>query len=143
MMHHFVFKILSNEVHQLILFCDSCAGENKNFTVLRFFHHLVVQTKRFDFVKIVFPIRGHSYLECDRNMNLVNCNTYTETPNDWREVLRSSRQKPSPFEIIDCEKEVIFQNWTEYLPSLYPKNASFQTRPIRVLEIRKDLSDFI
>lgn len=137
MMHNFVYKILPAKVRQLVIFCDSCAGQNKNLTVFRFFHYLVTQDDRFDLVKMVFPIRGHSYLECDRNMSLVNCNSYTETPDDWREILLTSRIKPSPFTVVDCEKDVTFQSWTEYLEAHYSKKCNLKTRPIRVVEFRK------
>jgi len=138
MLHNFIYKILPVQVCQLIIFCDSCAGQNQNITVFRFLHYLVTQKDRFDLVKIVFPIRGHSYLECDRNMSLVNCNSYTETPDDWREVLLTRRTKPSPFTVIDCEKDIIFQNWTEHLQSHYSKKSNLQTTLIRLIEFRKE-----
>lgn len=72
MLYHFFYNILPMEVKDLAIFCDSCAGQNKNFTVIRFLHYTVTKRKRFTTVKMIFPIRGHSYLECDRNMSLVN-----------------------------------------------------------------------
>lgn len=143
MLFNFIYKILPSQVRQLIIFCDSCAGQNKNITVFRFFHYLVTEKKCFDLVKMSFPIRGHSYLECDRNMSLVNCNSYTETPDDWREVLLTSRTKPSPFTVVDCEKDIIFQNWTHYLQVHYSKKCNLKTRPIRIIEFRKESSALI
>jgi hypothetical protein len=138
MLFNFIYKILPSQVRQLVIFCDSCARQNKNITVFRFFHYLVTEKNRFDLVKMVFPIRGHSYLECDRNMSLVNCNSYTETPDDWRQVLLTSRTKPSPFTVVDCEKDIIFQNWTDYLQVHYSKKCNLKTRPIRIIEFRKE-----
>ncbi|KAL4104269.1 hypothetical protein QTP88_019578 [Uroleucon formosanum] len=40
-------KILSEQVRQLVIFCDSCVGQNKNITVFRFFHYLVIQKQSF------------------------------------------------------------------------------------------------
>lgn len=135
MFNHFVCNILPPEVKELAIFCDSCAGQNKNFTFIRFLHYLVTKKGRFDTIKVVFPIRGHSYLECDRNMSIVKQSSYTETPDDWREVLRNTRVKPCPFEVIDCGKDFSFQNWTEYLSSIYPEKCPFPTRQIRMLKI--------
>ena len=46
-MHNFIEKILPEQVRQLVIFFDSCAGQNKNITVFRFFHYLVIQKKSF------------------------------------------------------------------------------------------------
>lgn len=135
MFNHFVCNILSPEVTELAIFCDSCAGQNKNFTFIRFLHFLVTKKGRFNTIKVIFPIRGHSYLECDRDMSIVKQNSYTETPEDWREVLRNARVKPFPFEVIDCGEDLNFQNWTEYLSSIYTAKCPFPTRPIRMLKI--------
>lgn len=85
MLEHFFDKLLSSTVRRLVVFCDSCAGQNKNYTVMRFLHYTVFNKKRFDSVKVVFPIRGHSYMEGDKDMSLVNSKVYTETPEDWRD----------------------------------------------------------
>ncbi|KAL3273905.1 hypothetical protein HHI36_015332 [Cryptolaemus montrouzieri] len=47
---------------------------------------------------------GYSYLECDPNISLINEKAYTETPDDWREVIRNSRLKPTPFQEEDSRK---------------------------------------
>jgi len=138
MMYHFLSQILPASVRNLVIFCDSCSGQNKNFTVMRFVHHPVHNEQRFESVKMIFPIRGHSYLECDRDMSLVNQKAYTEVPNDWRDVIRNSRQKPTPFMVLDCEKEVEFLNWSDYFIDKYPKKNPIPTRPLRVLEVRKE-----
>jgi len=48
MLEHYFFKILDPKVRQLIIFCDSCAGQNKNYTSIRFFslHGLYKKTFR-------------------------------------------------------------------------------------------------
>lgn len=143
MLDHFFSNVLGPEVRNLIIFCDSCAGQNKNYTVIRFLHHMVHKNNRFDSVKVVFPIRGHSYLECDKNMSLVNSHAYTETPDDWRDVLRNSRIKPSPFKVINCKDEVNFQTWTAFLSQSYIQKCPMPTRSIRVMTIDKKEPRFI
>lgn len=51
----------------LTLFCDSC-GRQKNYNIFRYCHEL----KRLKSIVLIFPIQGHSFLECDENMSLVN-----------------------------------------------------------------------
>lgn len=125
MIDHFVNSILPNTVRHLAIFCDSCAGQNKNYSVIRYLHHLVTQQNRFDSVKVIFPIRGHSYLECDRDMSLIKQTSYVEVPNEWRDVIKNSRAKPFPFKVINCTQEM-FKAWTQFLSPMYEKNVQWQ-----------------
>ena len=129
-----LYNLLPMEIKDLAIFGDSCAGQNKNFTVFRFLHYLVTKKNRFDAVKMIFPIRGHSYPECDRNMSLVNQKAYTEMPDDWNDEWRKCRVKPTPFQVIDCGKNFDFHNWSTFLSPLYPTKCPFPTRPIRMLK---------
>lgn len=93
---------------------------------------MVCKKKRFDSIKIVFPIRGHSYLECYRDMGKINSKSYAELLNDWRNIFLQSRQKPTLFNVIDCVIEDEFKTWTDYFSDLYPTKCSIPKRPIRV-----------
>lgn len=63
-------NVLDKNVKHLHLFSDGTGGQNKNNTVVRFFLALV-EIGRFDSVHHYFPIRGHSYLPCDRDFSAV------------------------------------------------------------------------
>lgn len=61
-------------------------------TIMCFLHYAVHTIKRFEPVKVVFLIRGHSYMEGeDKDMSLISPKLYTETPDDWRGVLRNRK----------------------------------------------------
>ncbi|CAG5048558.1 unnamed protein product [Parnassius apollo] len=93
--------------------------------------------KRLDMFKMVFPIGGHSYLECDKNMALINQKAPYETPEDWRKVVSESRLKPSPFRVIDVDQPLV-RSWTKFLSPKYKKTCPFLSTPIS--EIRVDIS---
>jgi hypothetical protein len=65
-MYYFVDK----DVEELHLFCDNCAGQNKNYALIRMVMARV-EIKRFKKVKIFFSQRGHSFLPCDRDFVLI------------------------------------------------------------------------
>ena len=71
MLYDFFMKHLDKEIRSVELFCDSCAGQNKNYTLIRFMDFLIHEKKRFDFIKVMYPERGHSYMECDKDMGLI------------------------------------------------------------------------
>uniref|UniRef100_A0A1B6DGZ0 DUF7869 domain-containing protein n=1 Tax=Clastoptera arizonana TaxID=38151 RepID=A0A1B6DGZ0_9HEMI len=130
-LHHFVTNILDPSVTELTVFCDSCGGQNKNTSVIRMCHHLVHTQKRLKEIKMVFPVRGHSYLECDKNIGLINQKTRTEMPEDWYEVFRTARVKPKPFSVIEVDQNII-RSWTNHFNQRYESNKlSFPTRPIK------------
>lgn len=56
MLHHFILNMLDPSVRELHIFCDSCSGQNKNFTLIRFLHYMAVEQKMFDVVTVTFLI---------------------------------------------------------------------------------------
>lgn len=135
MLYDFICNFLKPEVRHLIVFCDSCAGQNKNFTLFRFAYFLVHIIGRLDSFKMVFPIRGHSYMECDRNMGLINTKSYTEVPDDWISIIANARVKPSPFLVVKCDQS-IFQGWTSFFQKTnFQQKCPFKSRPVREMEV--------
>lgn len=134
MIDHFISTYLDPAVEELNIFCDSCAGQNKNYSVLRYFHHMTVENKRFKEVTITFPVRGHSYMEPDKNMGLIPRRTEAELPSDMRDVIRSARVKPSPFGVVDFGREN-FKDWGKFLSDRYVKKFTAKTRPIKEVRI--------
>ena len=130
MLYHFFMNELSETVKDIALFCDSCSGQNKNWTVIRFCHWLVNKQKRFNSITISFPIRGHSYLECDKNMSLIKAKTDAEIPSEWWSVFRAARENPSPFIVHECKQNDFF-NFSALLKPSYKRNCPFPTRPVR------------
>lgn len=137
MLYHFFSNILSNDVREIHIFCDSCSGQNKNWTVLRFLHYTTVVLKRFDKITVTYPVRGHSYMECDKNMALINQKTPAETPGDWREAIACARVKPSPFQVVECTTDM-FKAWGSALERNYSKKFTAKTRPIKQIIFRAE-----
>lgn len=140
LMNHFVYNWLDSNIRDLDLFCDSCGGQNKNYTFLRYLHNLVHHQKRFDSVRVTFPIRGHSYMENDKNMGIINQKARVETVKELCDLVKFSRKKPSPFvvEHLSEDNQNIFQKWTEHLNKFYKKKATFPIQPIRQFQVSKE-----
>lgn len=139
---HFVMTILDPSVRILDIFSDSCGGQNKNWTISRMIHYIVHHVKRLDQVKMTFPIRGHSYLECDRNMASINQKKWVEMPKDWVDEIESARAKPSPFHVVEVGKEIV-RDWSGHLNQLYFKKCPFLSRPLRELVAEKQHPRFL
>lgn len=142
MLYDFIMFHLPNTVRHLTIFCDSCGGQNKNYNVFRFLYYMVHQRKLLDTVNVIFPVRGHSYMECDRNMALVNQRHLAQIPKDWTQHLRTIRQKPSPFVVEECDQD-IFRNWSDFFKSAFKPKCPFASRPIKELKIEQDQAHLI
>nr|CAD7265023.1 unnamed protein product [Timema shepardi] len=142
MLHHFINTFLDFEVEELNIFCDSASGQNKNFTMFRYLHYMTVTSKRFQKITVTFPIRGHSFMEPDKNMGLIPKKVIAETPDGWRRVIRDARTKPSHFEVIACE-QTMFKSWGDFLTPHYKKKLPTATRPIRQMKVSQDKPHFL
>lgn len=61
---------LPKEITKLYVFSDGCGGQVKNNTVVRYLLSLT-DRKRFSEINQFFPVRGHSYLPCDRDFSVI------------------------------------------------------------------------
>lgn len=109
---------------ELRLFSDNCPGQNKNHTLVRFCMALI-QTGRFDKVTQYFPIRGHSFLPCDRDFGVIkrhlrkfdriySVHEYTE------HIIQSS--KSNKFVVREVSTQDIFA-WKTWWPTYYKKTV--------------------
>jgi len=68
--NHYINNDIGKEVERLYIFCDNCAGQNKNNAIIRLLMGLV-ENKRFKEVQVLYPMRGHSFMPCDRDFGLI------------------------------------------------------------------------
>lgn len=70
-------------------------------------------------------------------MVYINQKKWIELPKDWYEEFQSARAKPSPFKVIEVDKELI-RKWTMFLNECYFKKCPFKLRPIKELVVLKE-----
>lgn len=128
---------LPAEVKHLQIFCDSCSGQNKNYPLFKFLHYIIHHRSKLESVEVTFPIRGHSYMECDKDMGILNGKFRAEIPDDWCKHIEAARLRPTPFLVEEVDRCLI-RNWKDFLSSMYVKKCPFATRPIRQLKITKE-----
>lgn len=127
---HFIMNYLPPEVRHVHIFCDGAGGQNKNYTVVRFIHYMVTVVKRLQSITITYPVRGHSYLECDKNMGLINLRNRMETPTDWEEIIAFSRIKPTPFHVISVSQSLV-REWCNFFKEKYVQKCPFAMQKMK------------
>jgi hypothetical protein len=130
--HYIETYILSDpNVKKLKIFADNCAGQNKNNPITRFIMALV-EVGKFDSVELLYPIRGHSFMPCDRDFSLIKRKLRKIDRlyliEEILDVIRSASINPAKFQVhlLSHDAFLDFNNWW---PIYYKKtclsNSSF------------------
>lgn len=110
----------------LILYCDSCAGQNKNRAMLSMIQ-LFLQNfaKNLQTIKIVFLLPGHTYMPVDSVHATIERFTKKRiiwAPSEWDTMLTNARVEPKPFEVIRMNYSD-FKNWKSLGDLQMPSNT--------------------
>jgi hypothetical protein len=115
---------------ELHVYSDNCGGQNKNHAIVRFLMYLT-ETKRFQKIEQFFPIRGHSFLPCDRDFSIIKREIRKHdrfyTIHEITEmIIQSSKSNKFIVKEVSTEEILDFKNWW---PVLYKRNGiSEETR---------------
>lgn len=131
----------------LYLICDSCPGQNKNVTMLRFAYILVHVLKLFDTIIILFPIRGHSFPPNDQNFSSITFrkkNLACKTPDEWIDWIRRAREIPSPFTLRRVTYDMFYNvheciSESFFLKTPRPKLNISKARMIEISSMQTDV----
>lgn len=139
----FLIHYLQNfapSAEELHLFCDNCGGQNKNHALLRAVMALV-ELKMFKTIKVFFPIRGHSYLPCDRAFGLLKRKLKKierlYTPNEYIDAITTASHIQGKIKVMDVNNTMIqdFQGW--YKDYYYKIVSSIESRNLPTKEQEK------
>lgn len=84
------------DVDHLVVWSDSCAGQNKNFNMISLYQYMILKGD-FKIIDHKFPEVGHSYLDSDRDFGRIekmlrkNQNVYT--PEQYRSIIKDASKK--------------------------------------------------
>lgn len=123
----FLYKFLQDipsEITELHLFADNCAGQNKNHTLTRLLLYLT-DTGRFTKIEQYFPVRGHSFLPCDRDFATIKRTLRKHdrlySVHELTELIVTS-SRTGKFEV--CEVQAIdIRNFKDWWPLVYKRHV--------------------
>lgn len=100
---------ISTHATHLILYSDSCGGQNRNIHLLCLYLHIVGNhSLPFDVIDHKFMVPGHSYLPNDRDFGVIEQarrrRQQIYTPSEWYELVRSAC-RTSPFTVVEMSSE--------------------------------------
>lgn len=110
-------------IEHLHIFSDGCSGQNKNHVLIRLFSALVSLNK-FKTIEQYFPVRGHSFLPCDRNFAVLKRKLRrfdrVYTLKEYVELIITSTNKRN-FTVVMVDMNDIF-DFKKWWPHFYKKN---------------------
>lgn len=128
-------------IKELHVFSDACGGQNRNNTLIRFML-MLVSTGRFDKIYQYFPVRGHSFLQCDRNFGtakrLIRRKDRIYVPEEYN--LMISTAKTRGFSVTTITSDDIFdfkhtwQNYYKKTCKSVDKSCTFMISKYKYLE---------
>lgn len=131
-------KSIPDHYTELRLFCDNCGGQNKNQALSRFCLYLT-DSGRFNKVVQYFPLRGHSFLPCDRDFGLISKTLRNHdrifTVHEITEHIINSSSKDGKFTVheVTADEVLDFKKWQ----SLYYKKSCI-SKETRGKNVRKE-----
>lgn len=123
---HYITNFLSESVSKLHVFSDACGGQNRNHTLVRLLSALTV-TEKFQSISQYFPVRGHSFLACDRNFacvkRVIRKRDRVYLPSEYNDMMASARKKDSPFVVYQVTSDEIL-NFKDWWPQYFKKTSN-------------------
>lgn len=125
MLNWYIENKVDKDVKNLHLFADNCAGQNKNNTLVRMMMGLC-ETKRFNDIKVTFPVRGHSFMPNDRDFGIIRRKLRKEeryyTVNEVVELIKHSSKNPNKFSIVEMKADD-FIDYSSWWPKFYKRTC--------------------
>ena len=127
--NHYIENHIDPSVKNLFVFTDGCKGQNNNYGVLHYWQTLVLKG-RFERIEHRLPIRGHSFLPCDRNFGVIERIQRKEETVEWSSAwLDKIRSK---FEVH--EMKGLFRNFVESMQPYFKKTTATKGKKLLLTE---------
>jgi hypothetical protein len=111
-----IVNSISPQVKELNVFSDACLGQNRKHTLIRFLMGLSI-SGRLKTINVYFPVRGHSFLPCDRYFGVIKraiCHhERIYSPEKYCDLILTAKKKQSLFQVKHVRNgEIIdYKNW--------------------------------
>lgn len=94
-------------IKHLILYSDSCPGQNKNKIVLAALHNALLLSKNIETIQMNYLLPGHTEMTVDSVHSTIENSIRNSTigaPSQWHTVFKLARKEPGPYEVESSEK---------------------------------------
>ncbi|CAG4959985.1 unnamed protein product [Parnassius apollo] len=115
-LYDFIINQLPNlhpNAKKLIMFSDSCSGQNKNSIVTTMLMLVTRLSPQLQFIEHKFLVPGHTHMEADTDHALIErkkkiTNMDIHLPRDWYQLVRTASNKTAKFTVIEMTHEMFY-----------------------------------
>ncbi|CAB3243640.1 unnamed protein product [Arctia plantaginis] len=132
-------------VTNLILYSDSCPGQNKNKIVLAAIHSALLETKHIETIQMNYLLPGHTEMTVDSiHATIENSvrNTIIWAPSQWPTVFQLARKDPGPY-YVETLTHNDFMNYEEFSEKYFKGNLTGKISKVRVATFKKSSPNFM
>ena len=105
-------KKLPSSVTHVILYSDSCGGQNRNIKMTLMLSYMLQNSPVFQVIEQKFFIPGHSFNSCDSDFAIIErAKKYhpdVYTPENWLTVIASAKKKKPNFYVTHMDRSMFF-----------------------------------
>lgn len=128
-------------VTDVVLYCDSCPGQQKNRQVWVMLFYFLKSSKVIRSIRINYLIPGHTYMPVDSMHACIESNYRDKTiwaPSEWPTIVTNSRISPRQYN-VEVLNHKTFRNWKEIQQSVLPdtKTKSEEGVCIKIKDVCK------
>lgn len=118
------------ETTSIILWSDSCGGQNRNHKLCILLHHFLASHRTLQTITLRFLQSGHSFMSCDRDFGIVEKAVKKKqsiwTPNEYVAIMRNCRERKK-FEVRQVDR-LEFMSVEPLLKNITKRENDFRTK---------------
>lgn len=115
-----VRNFLPHDAEKIILYSDSCGGQNRNIKMTMLLKKLLTSLVNVTTIIQKFFISGHSYNSCDRCFGIIDKQRRVTQdiflPKHWKNVIRIAKKRDPKFEVVEMSRNDFY--WSDKLLKL-------------------------
>ncbi|KAL0818987.1 hypothetical protein ABMA28_008274 [Loxostege sticticalis] len=124
----------------IALYCDSCAGQNKNKAMIVMLYYFMQHHASFvESLTINFLIPGHTMMPVDSVHATIEGFVQKRTiyaPSEWQTLIGNARTNPKKYDTILLNNNEI-KDWNSYASAFLPNKIKIQTSKLRNARFEK------
>lgn len=141
-LYKYLREVDERAIKNVLLYCDSCSGQNKNRIVLAAINHFLHISKNIEVVQINYLLPGHTYMPVDSVHAVIEKevkNLIVWSPDQWPTYIESARKRPKPYNVNVIEHSD-FINWNTITEETFTTSSlkEFKMKDIRVATFKKN-----
>ena len=138
--YHFI-QGLSRETEEIIMYSDSCSGQNKNSYISVMFFIVLEVCPWISKITHKFLVPGHTHMECDSDHALIEkmkkkTDIKINVPYDWYQLVRTVGKK-NPFKVIEMTQNDFYDFSALLKGPLIKRSSNDEKLPFRWNEVVK------